>query len=87
MPVTLNIYCTFVEPLTIKQPRKMKNAKADTIELSGYLKSLQFENHMMELDVDPRSDEDASPTSSERMKVELFTKKDSRNTQVSIFSK
>ena len=28
-----------------------------------------------ELDVDPRRDDDASPTSSERMKVELFKKK------------
>ena len=41
----------------------------------------------MELDVDPRRDDDASPTSSERMKVELFTKNDSRNTQLSIFFK
>ena len=38
-------------------------------------------------DVDPRKEDDAPPTSSERMKVELFTKNDSRNTQVSIFSK
>ena len=39
----------------------------------------------MELEVDPRKDDDASPTPSERMKVELFTKNYSRNTQVSIF--
>ena len=41
----------------------------------------------MELDVDPQRDDDASQTSSGGMKVQLFTKNDSRNTQISFFFK
>ena len=106
MPVTLN--CTIVEPVTIKQPRKMnllcegrhkscrailktdnaiylKTTMPARFDCTKLLPASPFSSakrncFKMKLDVDPRRDDDAPPTSTERMKVELYTKNDSRNT-------
>ena len=57
---------------TIWKPQCQQDLTVPTVASKPF-SSVKWNYFKMELDVDPRIDDDASPTSSEGMKAQLFT--------------